>query len=47
MEAGERDPQERVGFLCGGARPPTHTLIDYVNKHRQEFGVEPVCTVLS
>jgi hypothetical protein len=45
--SGERDPQERVGFLRGGARPPTPVLIDYIAAHRDEFGVEPICRVLT
>ena len=44
---GERDPQERVGFLRGGARPPTTVLVDYVTAHKAEFGVEPICRVLT
>ncbi|WP_289232390.1 MULTISPECIES: IS3 family transposase [Barrientosiimonas] len=35
------------GFLRGGARPPVKVLIDYIDEHREEFGVEPICRVLS
>ena len=45
--AGERDPEVGVGFLRGGARPPTAVIVDYIDAHRDEFGVEPICTVLS
>jgi hypothetical protein len=44
---GERDPEDGVGFLRGGARPPTATLIAYVDAHRGRFGVEPICRVLT
>ena len=44
-------PQYRVapagGFLRGRARPATPSLIAFVDQHRQEFGVEPVCKALS
>ncbi|WP_309114768.1 IS3 family transposase [Saccharothrix sp.] len=35
-----------AGFLRGGARPPRATVIDYIDRHEQEFGVEPICRVL-
>src|SRR5512144_373745 len=44
---GQRDPADGVGFLCGGARPPLTTMIDYIDRYRAEFGVEPICRVLS
>jgi transposase-like protein len=34
------------GFLCGGARPPTSLMVDYIEQHKDEFGVEPICTTL-
>ena len=41
------------GFLrCSGARPqdqegvPTVVVVDYIDAHRDRFGVEPICTVL-
>jgi len=34
-----------VGFFRGGARPPSQ-VVRYINTHRQEFGVEPICRVL-
>ena len=40
------DPQERSGFLRGGARPPTEALIRYIDEHRDSFGVEPICSAL-
>ena len=45
---GERDPQDGVGvFRRGGARPPTALIVDYIDAHRDRFGVEPICQVLS
>ncbi|WP_141711913.1 IS3 family transposase [Jiangella alba] len=35
------------GFLRGGARPPVQVLTAFVDEHREEFGVEPICRVLS
>ncbi len=43
--AGQRDPQERLGFLRGGARPPTATMTRFIDAHRDTFGVEPICQV--
>src|SRR5262249_38625034 len=43
---GQSDPQERVGFLRGGARPPQPLIIDYIDTHKDQFGVEPICAVL-
>jgi transposase-like protein len=40
------DPQVRVGFLRGGARPPIEVIVEYIDAHRDEFGVEPICKVL-
>src|SRR5207249_741862 len=46
VAAGQRDPQERVGFLCGRARRPTAQVTRYIDTHRGRFGVEPICRVL-
>ena len=43
---GERDLEVGVGFLRGGARPPTALIVDYIEANREEFGVEPICSVL-
>ncbi len=40
-------PQGGVGFLWGGARPPVQALIEFIDAHRQRFGVEPICRVLT
>jgi putative transposase len=56
LPAGERDLEDRVGFLRGGARPPFATLVRFIDEHRhdpvpdwegREFGVEPICRVLT
>ena len=44
--SGERDLEVGVGFLRGGARPPTEVIVEYIDEHRDEFGVEPICRVL-
>ncbi|WP_330540504.1 IS3 family transposase [Aeromonas hydrophila] len=33
-------------FAPGGARPPAQVLRDFIDKHRDTFGVEPLCKVL-
>ncbi|UXA11098.1 IS3 family transposase [Mycobacterium sp. SMC-8] len=33
-------------FLRGGARPPTQEIVEFIDDNREEFGVEPICTVL-
>src|SRR5674536_107741 len=43
----KRDPAVGIGFLRGGARPPLPLIVDYIEEHRDAFGVEPICTVLS
>src|SRR3954447_10683774 len=43
---GERHSEERVGFLRGGARPPLPLTIRYIDEHKDEFGVEPICKQL-
>src|SRR3954451_3465154 len=43
---GERDLEERVGFLRGGARPPTAVIVKFIDAHREEHGVEPICAQL-
>ena len=45
-QAGQRDPQGRGEFLRGRARPATHTLVAFIDEHRDRFGgVEPICRV--
>ncbi|WP_425587768.1 IS3 family transposase [Streptomyces plumbiresistens] len=35
------------GFLCGRARPAVEALVAFIDAHRQVFGVEPICRVLT
>jgi putative transposase len=45
--AGERDPAQGVRvFRPGGARPPTAVMVAFIDDHREEYGVEPICEVL-
>ncbi|MFC5108305.1 IS3 family transposase [Kibdelosporangium philippinense] len=34
------------GFLRAGARPATATLVEFIDGHKNEFGVEPICREL-
>ncbi|MFE4665187.1 IS3 family transposase [Streptomyces sp. NPDC056716] len=37
-----------AGFLRGRARPATHTLVAFIDEHRDRFGgVEPICRTLT
>lgn len=40
------DPSAGVGFLRGGARPPTEVIVAFIDANRAELGVEPICRVL-
>ncbi|MBB38454.1 MAG: IS3 family transposase [Hyphomonas sp.] len=33
-------------FAPGGARPPVEDLIAFIDEHRDQYGVEPICRVL-
>src|SRR5690606_22477920 len=45
--AGQRDPAQGVGIFCpGGARPPVQAMTSFIDEHREEYGVEPICRVL-
>lgn len=33
-------------FCPSGARPPVQVLIAFIDDHRREYGVEPICRVL-
>ncbi|WP_330310578.1 IS3 family transposase [Streptomyces sp. NBC_00523] len=35
------------GFLRGRARPAVEALVAFIDEHRQVFGVEPICRVLT
>ena len=45
-QARQRDSEASGQFLRGGARPPTQEVVDFIDDNRDEFGVEPICTVL-
>ncbi len=44
--SGQRDLEAGVGFLRGGARPPTAVIVEFIDANRDELGVEPICEVL-
>ena len=44
---GQRDPQERGGFLRGGARPPLAAMTTFIDEQRARWGVEPICRTLA
>ncbi|MFB4283526.1 IS3 family transposase [Nonomuraea sp. MTCD27] len=35
-----------AGFFRPGTRPPTAQIVAFIDAHRKEFGVEPICQVL-
>ena len=44
----QRDPSEGICvFRSGGARPPTEVMVSFIDEHREEHGVEPICRQLS
>ena len=46
-EAGQRDPAGGVLVLRAGARPATAVVVAFIDDHRDRFGVEPICRVLT
>ncbi|MGA8993220.1 MAG: IS3 family transposase [Nocardioidaceae bacterium] len=34
-------------FAGGGARPPTEVIVEFIDVHRAQHGVEPICAVLT
>ncbi|MDC3402514.1 IS3 family transposase [bacterium] len=38
--------KKAAAFRPGGARPPIEVIVGFVDEHRDEFGVEPICTTL-
>jgi hypothetical protein len=47
LRRGQRDSEASGEFLRGGARPPTQEIVEFIDANREEFGVEPICAVLS
>src|SRR5690606_22600420 len=44
---GQRDPAQGERIFCdGGARPPVEVMVGFIDDHRGEHGVEPICKVL-
>src|SRR5206468_12968855 len=41
------DTAYRECFFCGGARPPLAAVTAYIDGYRDQFGVGPICRVLS
>jgi hypothetical protein len=35
-----------IRFLRGGARPPAALIVEFIDVHREEYGVEPICEQL-
>ena len=47
LKRAKRDPAEGVRVFCpGGARPPREVMVRFIHDHRDQYGVEPICTVL-
>ena len=47
LQARQRDSEASARFLRGGARPPTPQIVAFIEANQgDEFGVEPICTVL-
>ena len=47
VEAGQRDSAQGVRVFCpGGARPPREVMVGFIDDHRDQYGVEPICAVL-
>src|SRR5262249_28781862 len=47
VETRQRDPAQGGGFFRpGGARPPTEVMVSFIDQHRAEYGVEPICEQL-
>jgi hypothetical protein len=44
--AGPTDPEGGVRVFCAGTRSETAALVEFVDGHRDRFGVEPICAVL-
>src|SRR3954469_13783902 len=43
----ERNSEESLCvFRPGGARPPSEVMVAFIDDHRPQFGVEPICAVL-
>ena len=46
-EAGERNLAEGVSiFRSRTARPPKSLIVEFIDEHREKYGVEPMCKVM-
>ena len=43
----DRNPQGRNKFLRAGVRPATPLICEFIDEHREEFGVVPICRALA
>ncbi len=45
---GQRDPAQGLRVFCsGGARPPRQMVMSFIDTHREELGIEPICRELA
>ena len=42
----ELDHKSRSAAVQGGARPQTQLMVDFIDQHADEYGVEPICKQL-
>src|SRR4029078_1536841 len=42
----DRNPQGRNKFLRAGVRPATPLICEFIDEHREKFGVVPICRAL-
>ena len=47
LESTDRNPQGRNKFLRAGVRPATPLICEFIDEHREEFGVVPICRTLA
>ncbi|MBX7556672.1 IS3 family transposase [Streptomyces sp. tea 10] len=45
--AGRTRSCDRPRFFRSGARPPTEMIVTFIDQHKHEFGVEPICRTLT
>ncbi len=45
-EAHQRDSAQSVRVFCPGGARPREAMVAFINAHRDQYGVEPVCAVL-
>jgi transposase InsO family protein/transposase-like protein len=46
--ARQRDPAQGISVFCdGGARPPREMMMSFIDAHREDLGIEPICHELA